>query len=226
LQEKVLTGSLELDSLLDGGFLSNSMILLAGNPGTGKTILAAQFIYAGATKYGDRGVYVCFSEPKRDLIQRMQAFDMNFEDLISSRMVSILDLTYTTETDIQSAINQIFEELVNTKARRLVIDSITALFVGLKSEIEKKFILRLIYKVIQKSNSTTILTMDKPWSKRTVTESIEEFASDGIILLENLYNEKGVLERHLRIPKMRGTNHTRNTHIYHINSKKGLEIKI
>ena len=69
---RVLTGYSELDSLVGGGFLRNSMILIAGNPGTGKTMLSTKFIYEGATKYGDRGVYVCFTEAKRNLIQRMQ----------------------------------------------------------------------------------------------------------------------------------------------------------
>ena len=64
MSERISTGNKELDILLDGGFLNNSMILLAGNPGAGKTILSSNFIYQGALKE-DPGVYACFSETKK-----------------------------------------------------------------------------------------------------------------------------------------------------------------
>jgi len=56
MSERISTGNIELDGLLDGGFLRNSMILLAGNPGAGKTILSSNFIYQGALN-DEPGVY-------------------------------------------------------------------------------------------------------------------------------------------------------------------------
>ena len=56
--ERVKTGISTLDEILLGGFPRGSIILVAGGPGTGKTIFAAQFIHSGATKYNEKGVYV------------------------------------------------------------------------------------------------------------------------------------------------------------------------
>ena len=222
--ERVSTGYSELDSLIEGGFPKNSMILLAGNAGVGKTILSAKFIYDGAVK-GERGVYVCFTETKRKFTQNLRKFGLDFEDMISERMVSILDLSVTTEIDVQSAVNRIFEEIVNLQARRLVLDSLSAMYMGLKSELERRHLTSLIYRIIQKTECTAILIVDIPWGSKRIGEEFEEAIADGIILLESMYEGEGILKRYLRILKMRGSNHTKKTHSYVI-SERGLEIKV
>jgi len=224
LGERVSTGYSELDSLIEGGFPKNSMILLAGNAGVGKTILSAKFIYDGAVK-GERGVYVCFTETKRKFTQNLRKFGLDFEDMISERMVSILDLSVTTEIDVQSAVNRIFEEIVNLQARRLVLDSLSAMYMGLKSELERRHLTSLIYRIIQKTECTAILIVDIPWGSKRIGEEFEEAIADGIILLESMYEGEGILKRYLRILKMRGSNHTKKTHSYVI-SERGLEIKV
>lgn len=222
--ERVSTGYSELDSLIEGGFPKNSMILLAGNAGVGKTILSAKFIYDGAVK-GERGVYVCFTETKRKFTQNLRKFGLDFEDMISERMVSILDLSVTTEIDVQSAVNRIFEEIVNLQARRLVLDSLSAMYMGLKSELERRHLTSLIYRIIQKTECTAILIVDIPWGSKRIGEEFEEAIADGIILLESMYEGEGILKRYLRILKMRGSNHTKKTYSYVI-SERGLEIKV
>ena len=222
--ERVSTGYSELDSLIEGGFPKNSMILLAGNAGVGKTILSAKFIYDGAVKR-ERGVYACFTETKRKFTQNLRKFGLDFEDMISERMVSILDLSVTTEIDVQSAVNRIFEEIVNLQARRLVLDSLSAMYMGLKSELERRHLTSLIYRIIQKTECTAILIVDIPWGSKRIGEEFEEAIADGIILLESMYEGEGILKRYLRILKMRGSNHTKKTYSYVI-SERGLEIKV
>jgi len=224
LGERVSTGYSELDSLIEGGFPKNSMILLAGNAGVGKTILSAKFIYDGAVKR-ERGVYACFTETKRKFTQNLRKFGLDFEDMISERMVSILDLSVTTEIDVQSAVNRIFEEIVNLQARRLVLDSLSAMYMGLKSELERRHLTSLIYRIIQKTECTAILIVDIPWGSKRIGEEFEEAIADGIILLESMYEGEGILKRYLRILKMRGSNHTKKTYSYVI-SERGLEIKV
>ncbi|MEM3798329.1 MAG: ATPase domain-containing protein, partial [Candidatus Bathyarchaeia archaeon] len=58
----VPTGVEGLDAVLGGGFPKNSLIVLVGCPGSGKTIFSAQFLYRGCVDYGDKGVYVSFAE--------------------------------------------------------------------------------------------------------------------------------------------------------------------
>jgi circadian clock protein KaiC len=224
MSERISTGNHELDTLLDGGFLRNSMILLAGNPGAGKTILSSSFIYDGAL-HDEPGVYACFAETRKKLIQDMKKFEIDFEPLIRRRKLEVLDLSIGSETDVQSALNQIFETITTLRAKRLVVDSIAAMAMGLETDFEKRHLIRLLYRLILKTGCTTIAITDIPWNSNRIGESIEEFVVDGIILVEHFYDETENLKRQLRITKMRGTNHSRKTHKYSIN-EKGLHIEI
>ncbi|MHA1632554.1 MAG: RAD55 family ATPase [Candidatus Freyarchaeota archaeon] len=222
---RVPTGIPQLDKLIDGGFPSHSMILLSGNPGAGKTILSATFIHEGATKYKEPGVYVCFAESKEEFIRDMKKFGMDFASLSARDLVSVLDLSITTETDVQSALTQILETITSLNAKRLVVDSITAMSVGQKEDIGKRHLIRLLYKLIKKTDCTAIIIADMPWGTLRIGGGIEEFIADGIILMESNYNNEGVLRRELRIIKMRGTDHTLKTHGYKI-GKNGIEIEV
>lgn len=224
MSERISTGNIELDTLLDGGFLKNSMILIAGNPGAGKTILSSRFIYEGALN-DEPGVYACFAETRQRLIQDMKKFDINFEPMIRRRKIEVLDLSIGSETEVQSALNQIFEAITTLRARRLVVDSIAAMAMGLETEFEKRHLIRLLYRLILKTGCTTIAITDIPWNSNRIGESIEEFVADGVILMEHHYDSAETLKRQIRITKMRGTNHSRKTHKYIIN-ESGLKIEI
>ena len=224
MSERVSTGNQQLDTLLDGGILRNSMILLAGNPGAGKTILSSNFIYQGAM-IDEPGVYACFAETRKRLIQDMEKFGIDFEPMIRRRKVEVLDLSIGSETEVQSALNQVFETITSLRAQRLVIDSISAMAMGLETEFEKRHLIRLLYRLILKTGCTTIAITDMPWNSTKIGESIEEFVADGIILMQHHYDEKENMKRQLRITKMRGTNHSRKTHIYTI-SAEGLDFEL
>ena len=224
MSERVSTGNNELDILLEGGFLKNSMVLLAGNPGAGKTILASNLIYQGAIN-GEPGVYACFAETRKRLIHDMNKFGIDFEPLIRRNKAEVLDLSIGSETDVQSALNQIFETITALKAKRLVVDSIVAMAMGLETEFEKRHLIRLLYRLILKTGCTTLAITDIPWNSNRIGESIEEFVADGIILMKHHYNEAEELERQLRIIKMRGTNHSKKTHNYTI-TEKGIKIDV
>ncbi|MCW4049490.1 MAG: AAA family ATPase [Candidatus Bathyarchaeota archaeon] len=225
MSERISTCNEQLDTLLDGGFLRNSMILLAGNPGAGKTILSSNFIYEGALNFDEPGVYACFAETRKRLIQDMKKFGIDFEPLIRRRKVEVLDLSIGSETEVQSALNQIFESITTLRAKRLVVDSIAAMAMGLETEYEKRHLIRLLYRLILKTGCTTIAITDIPWNSEKIGESIEEFVADGIVMMEHNYNNEGNLTRRLRITKMRGTNHSKKTHSYTINAE-GLDIEI
>ena len=66
--KRISTGVDNLDSIVEGGFPRGSLTLLAGNPGTGKTVFSAQFLWVGAEKYDENGVYVSFAEKGKHFI--------------------------------------------------------------------------------------------------------------------------------------------------------------
>lgn len=106
------------------------MILLAGNPGAGKTILSSKFIYEGAATHGEPGAYTCFAETRKKLVRDMKKFEVDFEPMIRRNKVEVLDLSIGSETEVQLALNQIFEAITKLKAKRLVVDAIAAMVMG------------------------------------------------------------------------------------------------
>lgn len=78
---KVQSGISGLDELIKGGFPKGSLIVLAGNPGTGKTIFSARFLYHGAANCGEKGIYVSFAENRENFLKNMLSLGLDFEKL-------------------------------------------------------------------------------------------------------------------------------------------------
>ncbi len=230
--QRVPTGIPKFDDLIEGGFPNNSMILLVGYPGAGKTTFSAQFLYNGAMNNRARGVYVCFAETRDTFLRNMLRFGWDFERLEQEGRISILDLSVTKETGLQKNLDIIMETMANLNASRLVIDSFSAISMGLKETIDVRVMIHLLYKFLKKANCISMLIMDQPWGTFAMGEGISEFLADGIIHLETYFDENEMLCRRLKILKMRGTNHTKLPYSYDISSKgfvllaqKGAKVK-
>jgi len=216
---RVPTGIPEFDELIEGGFPADSMILIVGYPGAGKTTFSGQFLYNGAEKLGVRGVYASFAETKRTFLRNMLRFGWDFERLERERRIAILDLSVTRAAGLQTNLNTIMETLTSMGAERLVIDSFTAISMALKEPIEVRVMVHLLYKFLKKANCVALIILDQPWGSKSIGQGIIEFLADGIIHLETYFDENFTLRRRLRILKMRGTNHSREAHEYEITDK-------
>jgi len=216
--QRIPTGIPKFDKLIEGGFPNNSMILLVGYPGAGKTTFSAQFLYNGATRHSARGVYVCFAETKDTFLRNMMRFGWDFERLEKEGRVAILDLSVTREAGLQKNLDTIMETMTSLNASRLVIDSFSAISMGLKEPIDIRVMIHLLYRFLKKANCVSILIIDQPWGTSALGEGISEFLADGIIHLETYFDEDEIFRRRLRILKMRGTNHTKSPHEYDITS--------
>ena len=93
-----------------------SLILVAGNPGTGKTVFSAQFLYREAVELGEKGVYVSFAEGKKNFIGYMRGFGMDFERLEREGKVKILDLVTVKSEAASDLLNYIVEEALSLKS--------------------------------------------------------------------------------------------------------------
>ena len=173
--QRVPTGIPKFDELIEGGFPNNSMILLVGYPGAGKTTFSAQFIYNGATKQRARGVYVCFTETKETFLRKMLRFGWDFERLEREGRVAILDLSVTRESGLQKNLDTIMETMASLNASRLVIDSFTAFSMGLKDPIDIRVMVHLLYRFLKKAGCISILIVDQPWGSSSLGEGISEF---------------------------------------------------
>lgn len=221
--QRVPTGIEGFDELIENGLPMESVILVAGSPGAGKTTFAAQFLYEGATRLAERGIYVCFAETRNSLVRNLLRFGWDFEKLEREGRISILDLSTTKEPGIQSNLNLILEKINDVGAKRLVIDSFTAFSMALTEPTDVRFLIHLLYRFLQRIGCTTIMISDTPWGSQRIGSGVEEFIADGIILMQTQFDENGDLRRTLSILKMRSTNHSRKTYEYEI-TNEGIQI--
>ena len=198
------TGICGLDDVIRG-FPKGGLILVAGNPGTGKTVFSASYIYNGVLKYGEKGVYVSLSEDKEAFYEYMNAFDMDFEKLEKEGLFEFISLLTLREDAVVSQIQEIIDAISRMKAKRLVIDSFTALTQGVADTRQLRvFLHSILSKIIRDLSCTTILVEEVPYGDEEIGYGFEEFVADGILLLKTTRLD-GRLFRELTIAKMRGT---------------------
>src|SRR4026208_1990639 len=103
--ERISTGIPALDALIEGGIPKGFTILVAGNPGTGKTILTSHFLYEGL-KNGESSIYVSFSESKNQYYSNTVRFDMDFKKFENGgkNIFTFLDFTSVNKDGIQDAL--------------------------------------------------------------------------------------------------------------------------
>jgi len=205
-EDRVPSGINGLDSLIDGGFPKGSLILLAGNPGTGKTVFGMQFLCKGAKNHGDNGVYVSFAESEDTLFHNMsKLFGYNLSAMEGGGKVKVLDFTTVTEKGLSTILEMVIEEVTVLKAKRLVIDSFSAMAQAFKEPIEARIILHnILGKMVRQLECTTLLIVEVPTGSKKIGVSIEEFVADGVIVLKK-DNLDGRRIREIEIEKLRGT---------------------
>lgn len=192
------------DKLVQGGFKENSINLVVGGPGSGKTIFAIMFLVEGFKK-GEPGIYVTFEERKEKLYEDMKGFGWDLESYEKKGIFSYLE--YTPEQVKKVLIEgggTIDSIITKMKAKRMVIDSVTSFALLYKEELAKKEAALALFEMIDKWGCTAVLTSQDTSLREVEISSALEFEVDSIILL---YHEKrkGVRIRGLEVLKMRGT---------------------
>jgi circadian clock protein KaiC len=212
-----------LDPLLQGGLLSGDFVLLVGGIGTGKTIFSSQFVYNGALQLKEKAVFATFEEDISSLKRNMAKLGMDFEELEKRKMVKLLDLEALEGRGMGTNIDILLSALDEVKAKRLVVDSLTAFLSGATQKFDYSFLMHLIYKTLKREKITTLMTVSKFQTGQEFTTNLEEFVADGIFQLENYMTDSMELRSRFLIRKLRGTDHSRKYHRV-VFTQKGLEI--
>jgi len=217
--ERVKTGIEGLDELINGGIPANSTVLLSGVAGSGKTLFAFQFLYNGAVKYKEPGVYVSLEEePERIIKSVTSTFGWNLKNLIKKRKLSVVKAELYNFDKLKMMIQ---DEVDRIKAKRLVLDQSTILALFFERPLEVRKGIFELSRMLRKLGCTTLLISELTEGKKGISAfGVEEFVVDGIIILYYI-KEGNVFTRALSIRKMRNTAHDTGVHPIRI-TKKGI----
>lgn len=221
--ERINTGIPGFDKMIDGGFEKNSINLIAGNIGSGKTIFATQFLMEGI-KNKEKVLYVTFEEKKEDFYQNMGEFGWDIEKL--EKEEKFIFLEYSPEkvkTMLDEGGGAIESIVLKYNIKRLVIDSITSFSLLFEDELSKRQSNLALFDIIRKWDCTTLFTVQYSGEeKRGKGVSAIEFEADSITMIYYI-GIKNKRERFIEVLKMRGTNHSKEIHSVEI--KKGIIVK-
>src|SRR3972149_4903451 len=240
--EGVPTGVVGLDELIGGGFPKGRVILVLGGPGTGKTILASQFLYKGLSQYGENGILVSLDESQNHYYNEMMKFGWDFKKAEEEGKFLFIDATRISRVAIlkekmlkeetsslrgkQLQIDRLIEEL-QTKiqqigAKRVVLDTLASLFYRFMDTIERRTAGVDLIEAFSDLGATTIVTTELSYLGLERNLMDEEFLVHGVVMMQTLFSG-GTTTRALQVEKMRGVNVNPNLVPYTID-KNGLEI--
>jgi circadian clock protein KaiC len=218
---RIDTGILGLDNILNGGLPNCQMYLIEGNPGTGKTTLAMQFILAGVRK-GEKTLYITLSESQSELdgsalSHGWNPADLHIAEFIPAEASLNPDQQYTvfhpSEVELADTIQKLTQIIDNVQPDRLVIDSLSELRLLAADPMRYRRQL-LALKHFFLGRDTTVLLLDD----RTGEGSDMQLQSiaHGVVRLEKISRSYGVTRRQIEVLKMRGSAYREGFHDYTI----------
>lgn len=212
---KCLTGINGLDEITLGGLPRGRPTLVCGGAGCGKTLLGIEFLVRGATLFGEPGVCISFEETAGELTSNVESLGFNLATLVKQKKLAIDHIQVernlieeTGEYDLEALFVRIGHAVDAIGAKRVLLDSVEALFAGLDNESVLRSELRRLFRWLKDRNLTTIVTGER--GQGTLTRhGLEEYISDCVILLDHQVTET-ILTRRLRVVKYRGSTHGMN----------------
>jgi len=205
---RVHTGIPGLDDVMGGGLRHNTVNLVGGGAGAGKSIFCMQYLIEGIRQHNENGIYLSFEESSDKIKGDMKSLGWDIEKLEKENKLTIL---YYSPEQVQKLIESgggIVRDLIEqTKAKRVVVDSLTAFTLLHENDLAKRKAVLHLFDMIYKLNVTAVLTGEHEPDPEKHKSTVVEFEVDSVILLYNL--RKGdVRERSLEVFKMRGSRHS------------------
>jgi circadian clock protein KaiC len=221
---KTLTGIGGLDDLTFGGLPTGRPTLLCGSAGCGKTLFGMTFLVNGATKFGETGVFMSFEEREHDLAANVHSLGFDVDDLIAKKKLAIdyvrverAEIEESGEYDLEGLFVRLGHAIDTIGAKRVVLDTIEALFSGLADTTILRAELRRLFGWLKDKGVTAIITAERGEGQLT-RFGIEEYVSDCVVLLDNRVQEQ-VVTRRLRVVKYRGSSHGTNEYPFLIDDE-------
>ena len=222
------TGIEAFDAILGGGLTSNRLYLIEGEPGTGKTTLAVQFLMEG-TRVGQRALYVTLSETKAELESVAKSHGWNLDgieiyELIdpaeSLESASMYTMFEPAEVELGSIIKGVLEQVDKVKPQRVVFDSLSEMRLLAQSPLRYRRQVLALKQFFSRRNCTVMMLDDKTWQD---DDPQLQSIAHGVFRLEHLLSEYGGERRRLRITKFRGRQFEGGNHDFQL-KRGGLQV--
>jgi circadian clock protein KaiC len=225
---KAPTGIQGLDEITGGGLPVGRPTLVSGTAGAGKTMLAVEFLVRGATQFGEPGIFMMFEENAEELTANVRSLGFDLDKLVARKKI-ILDhvrierseIEETGEYDLEGLFIRLDHAIKEIGAKRVVLDTIEALFAGLPTHAILRAELRRLFRWLKERGMTAIITGEAVEDSLT-RFGLEEYVADCVIVLDHRVDEQ-VSTRRLRVLKYRGSVHGTNEYPFLI-GEHGLSV--
>jgi circadian clock protein KaiC len=212
---KCPTGIRGLDEITLGGLPRGRPTLVCGGAGSGKTLLGMEFLIRGARDFDEPGVCISFEETAAELSSNVLSLGFDVGALIAQNKLAIdyilierSMIEVTGEYDLEALFIRLAHAVDLIDAKRVVIDSVEALFSGFSNQMILRSELRRLFMWLKQRGLTAVITGERGQGSFT-RHGLEEYISDCVILLDHRVAET-VLTRRLRVAKYRGSLHGTN----------------
>ncbi len=219
--DRISFGNPRLDEMAGGGLFQDSVILVSGPTGSGKTLLGTTFA-AEACRRGERVLLLGYEESRPQLVRNALSWGVDFADLERQGLLRMA-CQYPEVQGLEAHLYNIRREIEEFKPTRLVLDSVSALErIGNRRSF-REFVIGLTSFVKQKQ-MCSLFTSSSPHLSGgdSITDAHISTITDAILLLRYM-ERNGSLSRGIIIIKMRGSQHAKQFHEFHIDDK-GLHI--
>jgi circadian clock protein KaiC len=219
---RVSSGVKTLDEMCGGGFFKDSIILVTGATGTGKTLLVSKFL-EDACGRGDRAILFAYEESRAQLSRNASSWGIDFEEMEQKGLLKIL-CAYPESAGLEDHLQMIKTEIAEFKPSRISIDSLSALARGVSNNAFRQFVIGVTGFAKQEEITGFFTnTTDHFLGSHSITESHISTITDTILMLQ--YVEiRGEMSRAINVFKMRGSWHDKGIREYSI-SDQGPDIR-
>ena len=165
---KTPTGIDGLDEITSGGLPTGRTTLICGSAGSGKTVMALEFLVHGAQDFNEPGVFMAFEETERELTENIASFGYDLADLEKAGKLSIdhvfierSEIEETGEYDLEGLFIRLESAVNSIGAKRVVLDTLEVLFAGLTNQSLIRAELRRLSRWLKDKGLTAIVTGER-----------------------------------------------------------------
>jgi circadian clock protein KaiC len=222
--QKERTGIPGFDEITGGGLPAGRPTLICGSAGAGKTLFAMEFLVRGALLYDEPGVFMSFEESDLELTTNVASLGFDLNQLIADKKL-LLDYVFierseieeTGEYDLEALFLRLGYAIDAIGAKRVVLDTLEALFSALPNEAIIRAELRRLFRWLKEKGVAAVITCER--GDGTLTRyGLEEYVADCVILLDHRVQNQ-ISTRRMRIVKYRGTSHGTNEYPFFIDER-------